>query len=194
MKLQFDVTLDDLVEFQRHFYTTSKPLRRQQSWIIIGLSAFAVATSLLVNSTLPVELRLVIAALFIVPLPLFFRLVMPLALRFGIRRLLNEDSAGGMLGRRDLTADEDGLTEITDVNETRHRWPAITQVDETDTHDYLFISALQAHVIPKDRIFSGNLDEFLQFAREMVARHATGCFRAGVDQARRLNSRTELRP
>ncbi len=172
MKLQFDVTIDDLIEFHRHFFSTSKSVRRQRRIVIGTVTAISATTIVLTARSLPLNLRLAAAALFAVFFPLMLRLIHTKSLDRSVRSLLAESGTEGVVGRHTLVADESGLTEETSVNETRHAWSAVQRIDETDDYVFIFISSLQAHTIPRCRVAAGDLDELVRFSRTMIARHA----------------------
>ncbi len=68
------------------------------------------------------------------------------------KRMVNEGGANPLLGERRLEISEDGLTESGGGTELRVGWGAVGRAVETDTHFFIFIGAMAAIVVPKQKI------------------------------------------
>ena len=73
------------------------------------------------------------------------------------------------MGEHRLEIENDGLTERTDVNETKTLWRGMERVASTKTHTFIYVTSLSAHIIPHDRIMAGNLQEFVQDVEHHLA-------------------------
>ena len=83
--------------------------------------------------------------------------------------MLLSGSTEGVLGNHELELNEQSLVERTSVNEMRHALSAIDKIEETAEYAFVFISAVQAHIIPKRRVAVDQADQFVSVLRQAVA-------------------------
>lgn len=167
MKITYDLTIDDMVAFNQYHNSTSPTVKRTKYRLIFVASFIAIGLSLVIKPT-PEFTRLEMVTVAVGYSIFCFLLTLYLfrssARRF-IPRLLKESSNKGLIGWHELEVDKDGLVEKTEVNETRHSWLGISKIVETETHAFIFVSSIMAHVIPKNSISSGNVDQFITQAK-----------------------------
>jgi len=77
-----------------------------------------------------------------------------------------------MRGRHLLDADSDGLHAKCDVTESLHRWSGVRSIESKGTHVFVFIGDSLGYVVPRARIVSGDLEEFVQVATSYAGRDA----------------------
>lgn len=76
----------------------------------------------------------------------------------------------GVLGEHTLEITPDGLVESTEVNRSLANWRTVFRVLETRRYAYVYVSATNAHIIPKHRQpLEGSVDEFLTVLRARIA-------------------------
>lgn len=168
MSVRFELLLDDLLAFYRYYYANSTTVRNQKCFVIAIATVTAFGLSLVFELGLGLATRLALATVFSVAFGLFFHLQHGSALESQAKKMIAEGSVSGMLCAHEMTIEENGLFEKTDVNESRHTWSAIDRVVETPDHAFIFISSIQAHIIPKHQIASGDYDAFMREVRKRV--------------------------
>jgi len=85
---------------------------------------------------------------------------------YSARKLAGEGENKGVLCDHVIAITEEGLRETTQVSESRSTWTGIERIVENEEYVFIYISACQAHVIPK-RAFASEKDskEFIEQAR-----------------------------
>jgi hypothetical protein len=166
--LRYVVDFEDIMGFQRFHFAHSPTMRNQRFGLIGVVSFLIVALCLLALPEHSLTQRLGIA----VPLVLLNGIIAYFLLKWSIssqtRKLLSEGSNSGILGDHELRLDERGLTEITSVNESRHAYSGISRIEETSDYAFIYISSLQAHVVPKRKILDGDIGSFMSNIRKRV--------------------------
>ena len=83
-----------------------------------------------------------------------------------VRNFLKEGANKGMIGEHELEIDEQGLFERTAFNESRQSWACVERIERTETHAFIYISSMAAHVIPRDSATVGDFEPFVEKATE----------------------------
>jgi hypothetical protein len=65
-----------------------------------------------------------------------------------ILRMIDEGSNDSLFGPRTMTLSESGVEEISDMGESRSSWRSVEKIDETADHIYIYISAVNAYLVP----------------------------------------------
>lgn len=171
MKIRFEVTIEDMIAFNRYHVLNSSSY-----WptVILGMTLVSI---------LPLSLMLVlilsrrvslIASLMIGLLVAgwaaftYYR-KFPAAIEKSTRRFLKQGNNQGLFGTHELEIEDEWLVERTDVNASRQAWKAIERIVETDEYVFIYLSAVSAHVIPKPAVTSGDLAAFVTRVKEKVA-------------------------
>ena len=165
MNIRYSVTLEDLIAFNRFHIQHSRQLVRQRR--IAGL-ALPLATILVavVLAILRSDFRLLpFVVLFVVLYVLFLRRAYGKGLEKKLRRLYAEGKNKGVLGEHSLHLQDDGISRQSDVGSTTVAFRGIEKIESTPTHTFIYISALSAIVIPKERVIEGDYSEFLMHLR-----------------------------
>jgi hypothetical protein len=168
MKIEFELTLDDLVAFTVVHALRSPTFKRQQlGYFVGGLLLFSVLPGLILATTeKPVlETARDIWPLLMGPISyLLFMLVIPIwRKRFEAisKRMLAEGHNSGADGPCSLTIESDGLRETRPAGESLRHWSAVEKVLVTDTHAFVYTSAVEAFE---------SADGFQQFVGELSER------------------------
>jgi hypothetical protein len=123
---------------------------RNQKVLLIGLvAAIAILASLMIESNIDRNTRLGLAVAFSVVFGIIFHVRYDSSLESHVKKLIAEGPNAGMFGPHELTIETSSLIEKTDVNESRHAWSAIDRVIETDDYAFIYLSSVQAHIIPR---------------------------------------------
>ncbi len=169
MILRYEISMDDLVAFNRYHSANSPAIKRSKSTFMILVSGLVVGLSLLIDPPPGIARSVVasVAVLFALLFSFIFNRVFRSSLDRHVRRLLNEGANKGCFGWHELEIDNDGLVERTEVNETRHSWQGIEKIAETESHAFLYTSSFMAHVIPKQSISTGDAVQFIADAKQL---------------------------
>jgi hypothetical protein len=168
MQLRFEIAIDDIMAFYRYHFAHSPTIRNQKLLLIAFVAAIAITASLIIDSEVERTTQVIYAIVFTVVFGAYFHFRHGTSLEKQAKKLIAEGKNDGMLGTHQLTIEENALCEKTDVNETRHAWSAIDRVEETEDHAFIYISSIQAHVIPKHQISQGDYDSFIANVRQRV--------------------------
>jgi hypothetical protein len=161
MRVQFEITLDDVVAFNRYAIQHS-PVFRRNYWIVMGCIPVMALIVALVNSrswnSLSFWLPLVaITIVLLIIFPLWYKHENDQT----VIKVMRTGKNRGTLGKHTLLISEDGLVETTEVNESRWAWTGIERVEQIEHYIFIFVSSNAAHIIPK-RAFAST-EEVTQF-------------------------------
>jgi hypothetical protein len=173
MQIRYNVTIEDLVVFNR-FHCRNSPAIKRSKWTSI---LFVCVTIIIGSLVIPLDdevsrpIVIVAAVVFAVLFAVIFNWRYLVALDRQARRIYREGNNKGAFGEHELEIDDDGLVERTEVNENRYAWRGVERIIETDSHAFIYISALLAHVIPRGSIVEGNFDAFIARTRQLCETH-----------------------
>jgi hypothetical protein len=75
----------------------------------------------------------------------------------------------GVLGEHTLEITDDGLVESTEVNRALHNWRTVFRIIETQHYVYVYVTATNVHIIPKNRLpIEGSVNDFLAALRARI--------------------------
>jgi hypothetical protein len=78
-----------------------------------------------------------------------------------LKQIYGDGKNAGVIGEHDLEILQDGIREMTVVNEQLTKYPGIERVEVTQTHVYIYIGPIYAYIIPKAKVTEGDLDAFI---------------------------------
>ena len=171
MHVEYEVTMDDYVAFNKYVVETSPTIKRARRLTYLAALAGALwALYLIGASRLWVSIVAVVGAL--AGFAAWNRFRNPRRIDRLTRRLMAEGRNQLVLTKHHLQVDPDGLTDATAAGEARARWMAVERVVETASHIYLFVGALLAHIIPK-RAFAGpeEVSDFIATVNRYRSQH-----------------------
>ena len=164
--LRYSIELSDFIAFQQFHFRNSPSQRRMLYFpILVGivLAIFLMRSSF---ARFPIWVSFVLLSIIAFVGILTGKFVFSWMIGFQTRRLLTEGSGEGLLGQHELEMANGFLIERTAVNEHRQLLSKIDRILETEEFAFVYISSLQAHVIPKRRIQHGDVDAFLEQLRK----------------------------
>ena len=106
------------------------------------------------------------AVVFAALVTIAFYLIFPSEMDRIARRLYNEAKQPGLLGLHELEISKEGIVEKTEFNESRQSWRGVEKIVPTETHLFIFISSISAHVIPRHEVNVGELEQFIAQAEQ----------------------------
>jgi hypothetical protein len=166
--LRYSVDCDDIMEFQQFHYVHSPTMRNQEYGSMGVWAMIAVVACLVGLPEFSLTVRLACAAVLAVVIALGIRALSKWSVASHTRQYLREGSNDGVIGDHELRIEENGLMELTSTSESRLAFSRIARIEETRDHAFIYISSLQAYVIPKNRIVSGDVVDFLARLRQLV--------------------------
>ena len=157
MELQYELSLDDLVAFNKYHIWHSPTCRRAYRWnlaLTLGIVVIGLLIPTLSAKTDDSRLHLIIGLVIVLaPVALLVWLALHLHWRLSparrVRKLLREGANKGSLGMHTLTFGQRGVTEISTVSEATWTWESFERIAEDKKHVYVYLGAVSAHVIPK---------------------------------------------
>lgn len=159
MRLRYTLSLDDLVALNMYYSKRSPHMKRTLALTYLLTVGFCFFALLLVVAYLRTQRWFL--ALFNTLLYAFLVQYVLFGRKKRIRRLYAEGKNKGLIGPHELEITEQDLVERTQVGERHTQWSAIDGVSTTPGHTFIFLSALEAHVIPRTTILDGNYEDFV---------------------------------
>jgi len=176
-KLEFDVTRDDFLAFNRvgmrRLFMPRRPIRLAVVTLVaVGLF---VGFSVLEGGLGWVSDRpfgwvvgiLIIAALAVVVL-FFTLLLVSLIYAKHMIRTAPDDRLG--IGRQRLEASVDGIHDHSPKGEELHRWRNVREIVDGQAHVFIFVGRVKAYLLPKRAIAPAELETFLAICRARLAK------------------------
>jgi YcxB-like protein len=152
MNIEYDRTIDDLIEFNM-FHISHSPLIKRQLLIAQVIMAVLI-TIMILSLSYIVETRLTPIAYILGTLSgILVFIAYPDIYRAStirrVRTLLNEGSNKSMLGRQIVYLSPEGIFCRTGAGESKINWSAIVKVIESDKYFFLYTGSINALLIPK---------------------------------------------
>jgi hypothetical protein len=155
LHLRGELHFTDLQRFARHVLDrkmaqTFLPRALRTPPRIGAFVVGAAATLTIVGSLLPPAPPL--GQLVSILLVAVWVLIAVLFILFGITIVMNPRIMAkqpGMLIEREIVVDEDGFRSRSTALDVLHPWSSILEVDEIDTHFFVFVGPAVAHIVPK---------------------------------------------
>ncbi len=166
--VKYHITVEDVVALHRHVMNSPTTRKNKFRWILVVMLLLAATLFI----PLPEEelIRPVVVAFAVVWGAAFLILVFvvgPALMDRHVRGVYKEGANKGTIGQHEIEIDENGLVERTEVNEARWTWGGIERIEESDTHAFIYVSSVMAHIIPKQSVFAGDPGTFIAKAREL---------------------------
>ncbi|MEX1039903.1 MAG: YcxB family protein [Pirellulaceae bacterium] len=166
--LRFEVQIEDVKAFQQYYYRHSRAMRKRRyiSMAIWGFAFFAMNYLLFREMHWFLQLTFTIALTTIATT--FYVILNKWSYFYQSRNNLRNMDLSALICDHELRQEDEFLIEVTTVNVSRHAYDKLHSVEESPNHAFIFMSPLQAHVIPKQRITQGDLTRFLPLLRERI--------------------------
>jgi hypothetical protein len=173
MRIDYEITPEDFVALSTVHCSRSPALRRQGYGFLMVpiLGLFALPGLILVTTDEPIletakniwplMLGPVLFVLFIVP---YMRWKVA-SVASTTKRMLAEGQNAGLFGPRTLSIEPEGLRESKSTGDSMRIWSAVEKVLVTDTHAFIYLSAVEAYLLPR-RAFKTS-DAFQEFVDEV---------------------------
>ena len=150
VEVQYEVTMEDIVEFNRYHMAHSPTIRRSLRTARLLVSVAFVAAGILLSvakgTFTDVAVFGLVSVLWFLLMPAFVgrRTIK------NVRRMLSEGENRGLLGKCTLSIAVDGLRVVRETGESTFAWCAVDRIVTAERHVYIYVSTVEALVIPKD--------------------------------------------
>lgn len=166
MRLTYTVEMPDLVVFNQYHLDHSefvKSRRRKGIVLVCGIYGILGALhSLAKRSFVPIVIWSLLALLY----SLWYSRATRRASPKRIQKLYGADKNKSVLCQHELELVADGIVERTPFGEHKTTFPGIEKVVQIDTHGFIFIGTMNAHVIPRERVTDGDFDTLMRTITE----------------------------
>ena len=159
--IEYENSYDDLLAFTRFHMVTSPAGKRTR--LLVGSMAAVVVLAFGISFSLAAQVPWMIPlfALLSLGAAAGSRRALLRSVGKSAERLYRDGKNVGMTGWHRLTITERELHEESAGGSQVTKPEAIEKVMETEDHVYIYVSAVSAHVIPRDRVSAGDLPSFL---------------------------------
>ena len=162
MDIQVDIERKDLVALNLYLFP-----RLRGNWITLGVLAVGIFTYIFLTQKPTTPYNFVIAA-FASGIGGIAGVLVGCIVSV-VMMLLMVGKKSGVLGRHHYTLTDLGLREVTDANESVHKWSGIQDIIKLPRYILLQINGYLFHVVPQ-RAFA-NEEQFLAFYEKARALH-----------------------
>ena len=150
MEVTYKLNLDDVQAYQWHNIRTSATLRRNYRVTFVSFPLIVLGLMIL---CVVFGLNMLLAGFFLAVSTMVWTIIFPHTYRQNVnratRKLLREGRNELLQQAHRMSLEETGIKVRSELGESRLAWSAVERVEETETHIYIYIGALTAHVIPK---------------------------------------------
>lgn len=157
MKVIVNLTQNDCWNFNKHSLRHNKRIRSNFLKNVMAVPFLVAFMSFSRNHSIG---SIIVDIILSIPFAYFVMLY--LVKRRAIRHI---QSGEGVTGEHTIEINEEGLTEITNVNNSLHLWKGITEIEQNADYIYIHIDKYRAYIIPKKSFKSEEeLSEFYNSA------------------------------
>ncbi len=168
MRVEYEVGLDDLVEFNRHHALYSDYGRKTVKVFRIVLGVIATVGAVVIYRRHQDEMTGVAAALFIIIYSLVFvpaiwfypKLISWYVSRMA-KKLYSGERGERLAGRHTLSVGDERLEHQSPEGTSSMAWADIHKVDKSPTHVYIYTDPSRAVIVPRSKV-SGDLEVFVR--------------------------------
>lgn len=164
MILRYNVSIDDIVAFNAYHCDQSPTIRRQRFIVAGTIDLLVILPGIFYAKANNEPAILAFACLFAVIFTVLYWALFHRCLARTANRLISEGSTQGIVGPHELEITNSDLIERTEVNESKHSWKGLHRIVDTSDYLFIYVTALMAHVVPKQSVTAGDVDDFLRSA------------------------------
>jgi YcxB-like protein len=164
MKIETEITLEDLLAFNQYHNENSQFIKRRLDflkYLMYGFALFAIGNALLKI----LQGRIHSAIIEILFASLFLAISWSKSRRYisniYAKGMYKEGKNRGMIGRHEIIIHDDEIVEENDSVSLAIKWKAVEKIIKTEKYIFVYISSVSAFLIPR-RSFMDNIayDEF----------------------------------
>ncbi|WP_145051032.1 YcxB family protein [Paenibacillus xylanexedens] len=157
MKLQFNLSFDDLIDLQKNVISKSKHHRKVKYILLSGFPISLLFLNLIFQT--PVSLLTIgMILLWVIVFPTIYK---KLTLSSTVR-IMKKQNLSAFLGPTTMLLDEQGITRKSKNNQNFLAWDQFVVVREDEKHYYLYVSDVQAMILSKSALTDDRTKEAFQ--------------------------------
>ncbi|QKE72904.1 YcxB family protein [Arthrobacter citreus] len=167
MKLNYEINLDDYIEFNLHELKNSKTVQKSLTNNRIAVSLIYLVIPFLISFLLkqPIIGYLLAFSLVAIVIYVYFPNLYYRSSKNKMMKLLNNKSNESLFGEHSLKVDENGIKEITESSVHEIKWDHIVEVKGTKKYFYIYVTSMKAIIVPLEAI-KDDMEKLLQFYRK----------------------------
>jgi hypothetical protein len=165
VRIRYTMTLDDALALQRHHLRHSGTWRRQiavSRLVVLGVGVLM--TWLVTQAVTPLIVAAIPLACAVVGAIGLPRMIARRSER-ATRRMYAEGRNTSLFGSHEMELGEQTMNSRSDVGGSAIQYRAIEKIVSTDEHTFVYVSAVNAHVIPRKAVTEGDYDAFVAALR-----------------------------
>ncbi len=159
-EFEYKIAMDDYVEFNMYHSKNSRTFKNSMLVItLLGPAIFITFALVYFGDLLGVSIFLVASIIWIA----FIRKYMWATSRRRIIKFINEGDTSEIFELKKLIVNDDGVLWSSKTSEGKYNWNAIIKICDLEEHIYLYVSSIQAIIIPKNVIDENG--EFIEYCK-----------------------------
>ncbi|MHB1460188.1 MAG: YcxB family protein [Armatimonadota bacterium] len=158
MTIEYELTMQDYIDYSLYHYHHSASVKRNllSSRMTVPVMLLLIALLLSHRSKTPdpygYTMAIIISVLWVVFYPRYWDRVQ----HQNIIKMVSEGKNDGMFRHHQFTVTSEGLVDETKIGEYRNN--TIDRIVESDKHIFIYISSLNAYIVPK-RVFKSAAEQ-----------------------------------
>ncbi|PGS49958.1 YcxB family protein [Bacillus sp. AFS041924] len=167
MKLNYEINLDDYIEFNLHHLKNSKTVQKSLTNNRIAVSLIYLVIPFLISFLFkqPISGYLLAFSLAAIVFFIYFPKLYYRSTKNKMIKLLNDKRNESLFGEHSLKVDENGIKEITKSSVHEIKWDNIVEIKGTKNYFYIYVSSMKAIIVPLEAI-KDDMEKLLQFYRK----------------------------
>ena len=166
--LRYSNTIDDLVAFNLYHIENSPAMRKQMNNSRIRVALISMALLYILAHQMG-DMTLFYIGIAITAV---YFLLKPFLSKRGVRGTVKFHMKNGLYNNvaceHRIYIDKNFLMEETEFEKTGHRIDRILRLAHTDDRCFIYVDEHRAHIIPKDHMTEGNVEEFLRHLESLM--------------------------
>lgn len=155
MKIETEITLEDLVAFNRYHTENSRFVKQRLDFI--KYFGYGVALFMIGSALLAILQGKILAA--VISIVIAFLLITISGSKFvqylndiNAKGMYKEGKNKGLIGHREITIHDDAIVEESDSGTHATKWQSVEKIIKTEKYIFVYASSVSAYLIPR-RIF-----------------------------------------
>ncbi len=169
MKVEFNFTKEDYIAFNLHHIDTSPTIKRSLLIQRYGVSLIFLIVPYFFSriSGAPWSLSFIVYGAIFIAWIIYYPKYFMHVTKNRVRKLIEEGDNSDIFGMHSVNLTEEGVEQISNSEESKASWSAIKRIDETPEYTYIYITAINAYLVP-NRAFGGIIEKeaFMRILRE----------------------------
>ena len=162
MTINFDIDMDDMMSFQRHFVNTSPMLRKTKRMITYIFPVFLFLFGIVGFYTTHSRFDLAFGIFMLIIITIWVIFIPKLFVHMTLKRskkILLKPGNEIMFGKFEMSFTDEGLDVKTPNTSSNILWNIIPKAEETQNYIYIYLSQVSAYIIPKQKISNSEVEE-----------------------------------